>query len=293
MDKFSYEQAFRLASTIFKGDFRQVQRGKNNWVFEDDAHILNIPRHKRVRGYTIRIAVTQKLIAEGIPVAKIVNYSEGTFDRPEYLLVERVQGSILDLSTISEKEMESSHRSAGEILRRLHLIRTGGYGRLNENLVGNNASWAEFTERFFKESLERLKKNRSLWEAYGGHVKDVYTKSRHLLYEAINPSFLHADFHLGNILFNNRRVSAILDLDIVTSGDPAWDTVHYCRTFNIARKKGVRWFKRGYGADLPFEVERLYCLIIWTRKIGSQALERPEALKETIPELEKILEGTT
>ena len=31
-------------------------------------------------------------------------------------------------------------------------------------------------------------------------------------------------------------------------------------------------------------------IIIWTRKIGSQAIDRPDSLNETIPEFEKIRE---
>ena len=291
MDRISFQQASDLASKLLKNGFKPIEKGKNNWVFEGANRILSIPRHTRVKSYAIRVAATYKLASEGVPVAEILEYFEGNEEIPEYLIVRKIDGANVDLKGISETERECMHYSAGEILNRIHRINIEGYGRLEADLKGNKLSWKDFLDSFFEESLGRVKQNPELSDRYASILIEEYNKGKENIMPLKNSSFLHADFHLGNLLFKNGKVVAVLDLDIVTSGDPNWDTGHYCHTFNIDRINGVVSFRKGYGKDVDLEAERLYCLIIWTRKIGSQAMQRPEALKETIPELERIIGG--
>jgi aminoglycoside phosphotransferase (APT) family kinase protein len=291
MNRYSYEQAYKVALKLLPKGFTSIDRGRNNWVFEQGDRILTIPKHERVKNYFLRVKATEFLHSHGIPVSEILDYSPESNRFPEYLLVKKVEGEHIDLpkSTLSEKE--SVHRSAGEILCEIHSLPCSGYGRLQPNLLGENGSWVDFADKFFEESINRVKKSPGLYSRFGRILEEEYEMGRKDLIDFSLPFFLHADFHLGNLLFKNGKVSAVLDLDIVSSGDPNWDRGHYCHTFNIDRERGVRSFRSGYNEPNDEARERLYCLMIWTRKIGSQAIQRPEALKETIPELEKILRG--
>lgn len=291
MDRYSYEQAYKLASNLLPKGFTSIERGRNNWVFEYGDRILTIPRHERVKNYSVRVNATQFLHSNGIPVSEILDYSPENNETPEYLLVRRIDGEYIDLLKSTSLERERSHRSAGEILGAMHNLSCLRYGRLKTNLIGENDSWVDFTDKFFTESIWRVKKSPELYFRFGGTLEEEYQKGRNNLMNLSLHFFLHADFHLGNLLFKNGQVSAILDLDIVSSGDPSWDSGHYCHTFNIDRINGVRSFRLGYNNVHDLVRERLYCLMIWARKIGSQVMQRPEALKETIPELEKILGG--
>ncbi|MEK6952370.1 MAG: aminoglycoside phosphotransferase family protein [Nanoarchaeota archaeon] len=289
MNKYSYEQAYKTASNLLPKGFTSIERGRNNWVFEHEDRILMIPRHERVKNYSVRVKATQFLHSNGIPVSEILDYSPENNGSPEYLLVKRVDGEHIDLSKSTLLERERVHRSVGEILGAMHNLSSLGYGRLKPNLIGENGSWVDFTDKFFTESIEYVKKSPELYSRFGGILEEEYQKGRNNLINIFLPSFLHADFHLDNLLFKNEQISAVLDLDIVSSGDSNWDSGHYCHTFNIDRINGVRSFRLGYNKAHDYVRERLYCLMIWTRKIGSQAIQRPEALKETLPELEKIL----
>jgi aminoglycoside phosphotransferase (APT) family kinase protein len=291
MDKYSYEQAHKVASRLLPMGFISIERGRNNWVFGYENRILMIPRHERVKSYAIRVKATQFLSSKGVPVSEILDYSSGNNGNPEYLVVNRVDGEHPDLLKSTSLERERVHRSAGEILSTIHNLASLRYGRFNPDLLGEDSSWIEFTDNFFAESIKRVKKSSDLYAKFGRLLEEEYQKGRAEIVNFSVPSFLHADFHLGNLLFKNGQVSAVLDLDIVTSGDPNWDSGHYSHTFNVDRTAGVKSFREGYSGSNSSSKERLYCLMIWTRKIGSQAVQRPEALKETIPELEKILRG--
>ncbi|MEK6893295.1 MAG: aminoglycoside phosphotransferase family protein [Nanoarchaeota archaeon] len=291
MDRYTYKQAYELAVRLLPQGFAQIERGRNNWVFEYAERVLTIPRHERVRDYSVRVNAMRFLLNRGIPVSEVLDYSLERNGTPEYLIVKKIAGGHVQLlsSTLSEREM--IHQSAGEILREIHNLNSLMYGRLNRDLVGEDRSWSDFIDNFFAESLRRVKLSHQLYQRFGASLEEEYQKGRDSLPTLSPPSFLHADFHLGNLLFKNGRVSAVLDLDIVSSGDPSWDTGHYCRTFNFDRIRGVEDFRKGYGKTGDLIKERLYCLIIWARKIGTQAVQRPEALNETIPELERIFKG--
>lgn len=289
MDKYSREQARELASRLLPNGFIPIERGRNNWVFKCRDRMLMIPRHERVKSYAVRVNATRFLYANGIPVPKILDYSPGNNGNPEYLVVERVDGEHIDLSNSTSLERERVHQSAGEVLNAMHNLNSLRYGRLSSDMAGENESWVDFTDRFFAESIRRVRLSPQLYKRFGVFLEEEYQIGRAGLINFSSPSFLHADFHLGNLLFKNGKVSAVLDLDIVSSGDPGWDSGHYCHTFNVDRVNGVKSFRKGYAKTVDLAKERLYCLMIWARKIGSQIAQRPEALKETIPELEKIL----
>jgi aminoglycoside phosphotransferase (APT) family kinase protein len=291
MDKTSLEDARKLAKDILGDTFEQVEKGRNNWVFNVGNRILVIPRHERVKNYSVRVAAIKTLASNGIPTPIILDYSPATNKSPEYLITKKIDGVNINLSELTPPERNQVHYSSGEILAKINSIPTQSYGRFNEAFLTELTSWRQFTDDFFEESLHRLKKTSFLWNKYAKLLIGEYEKGGPLIDNFRTPHFLHSDFHLNNLLFKDLKVVAVLDTDMVTSGDPSWDSGHYCHTFNVDRVAGVESFKEGYKVPTDIEKERLYCLMIWTKKIASQALNRPEALKETLPELEKIIRG--
>jgi len=289
MDRYTEEQATKLARRIFRGEYYPLTSGQNNWVFENGNRILTIPRHKRVQSYRTRVEANRLFSYHGLPTPPILEYDSGTEEVPEYLVVGKMTGEHPVLAKKTQKERDKIHSSAGETLRRIHNINIAGFGRLDFQMTGENQTWLDFTDEFFDESIGRVKKTEELYDTFGKKLETEYANGREAIGKSTRGQLLHADFHMGNLLFSNGIVSAVLDLDLISSGDGNWDTGHYCRTFNFDRKSGVKSFREGYGNEYDEEMERLYCLMIWTRKIGSQAINRPEALKESIPELEKIL----
>jgi aminoglycoside phosphotransferase (APT) family kinase protein len=290
IDIVSLKVSKNLAKKLLGEGYSQVQRGRNNWVFENNGSILTIPRHERVKDYKLRVEATKRLDNYGIPVARILEYSPKNNSTPEYLIVEKLDGEHADLEKRTSAQRDYIHRSSGEILKAIHKIPGNKFGRLNDSLVGKNYSWISFVDHFFSDSMSRVHKVPVLWYEYSTKLFEDYYTLREKMGDLQNPSFLHADYHLNNLLFKDSKVLAVLDLDIVTSGDPSWDTGHYCHTFNIDRNAGTKSFRKGYGG-VNEEMERIYCLAIWARKIGSQGQNRKDALQETIPELNRILKN--
>ena len=133
--------------------------------------------------------------------------------------------------------------------------------------------------------MRRLSADTELYQKYG----KVFCERFNKMSFSNKAVFLHGDYHIGNILFEGITLSAIIDLDIVMSGDPLWDLGHYQRTYNTGRPRGNIAFLKGYGIEIDQEMATNYAMIIWARKLASQAESRRLALSETIEELERIL----
>ena len=288
MEKIEYDRAYIIAKDILKTDkFELAEFGRNNWVFLTNELVMSIPRNGNKIQYNIRVAATKKLMEHNIPTTDVVDYNNK--NGIEYIITKKIEGSNIDLNKISLNERNELHFNTGKILKNVHSIKTESFGRMDEKSIGTSKTWKKFVENYFLESMNRVYKTKFLVDKYGRKIESSFTNNLNLCDTVNNPSFLHGDYHLGNLLFKNNRVSALLDLDIVTSGDTAWDIGHYSRTFNKSRKEGMKHFRKGYGGEYDLKREDFYSLIIWTRKIGTQALTRPKALKESILEIEKIL----
>jgi len=288
-DIIKFHIAKSLANKLLGKTCTKVDRGRNNWVFENKNSILTIPRHERVKDYRLRVAANRMLDSHGIPVVKIMEYHEKSKETLEYLIVKKLDGEHSNLETRTEKERDSIHQSSGEVLKAIHQIQGQEYGRLDENLIGTKPDWGSFIDWFFYSSLKRVESVPDLKSEYSDMLRNEYESTKEIAKNFSSPSILHADFHMDNLFYKNDKVLAVLDLDIMSSGNPNWDTGHYCHTFNYDRKNGVKSFRKGYGQETNSKHERLYCLSIWTRKLGSQGQNRRGALKETIPELKRIL----
>jgi aminoglycoside phosphotransferase (APT) family kinase protein len=281
-------EAEKIAREKLGSDIETLTAGRNNWVFANHDRVINIPKNEHKIDYGVRAAVTQILINAQIPTLDVIEYQSAKL---HYIITKRKSGSSIRLADISDKDQESVHAQTADILRRIHEIKIEGYGRINSLGIGTNKSWSEFIDSFFSTSITRLYASKDLWIMFGSILENEFAKNRNIASDVKRGRLLHADYHIGNLLFNNLNLEAVMDLDIAASGDPWYDIAHYSRTFNINRKKGMATFYEFYGTIPQPEKERFYALVIWARKIASQGENRQDALKETIPEMQKIIKG--
>ncbi|MEM4240290.1 MAG: aminoglycoside phosphotransferase family protein [Candidatus Woesearchaeota archaeon] len=291
--KLSEQRIHEYAQKILgKKDITLAPFGRNNWVFLTEDLVLTIPKDPRVKSYGIRVAAMQFLSKNGIPTTEVVKYSSEKSEYPfEYLIIKRLDAHPIDIALLSSSDRLNVHRNSGKTLASIHKLQAQSFGRLDEQLKGSHASWADFVNSFFTKSLDELCKHDNIKNAYATRIKDRYNLLKPVLQRTKTPCFLHGDYHIGNLLFKNLEVAGVLDLDIVMSGDQYWDIAHYQHTFNIEREQGMAEFRRGYDLEEDPAREQLYALVLWTKKAASQSTKRPEALKETLPELERILRG--
>jgi aminoglycoside phosphotransferase (APT) family kinase protein len=164
-------------------------------------------------------AVLRKAFEHGIPVPRPLYQSDTALDTP-FFIMERVFGETYPKRLLNDERYAATRDrwayDLGRILARIHRI------PLTEDLA------------FLKRAsvLEQIERNESIWRATKLNDSPVLEFAFRYLKTHIPPNpptcFLHADFRMGNILFDESGVKAILDWELAQTGDPMYDIAVIC-----------------------------------------------------------------
>jgi len=138
-------------------------------------------------------------------------------DAPFYVM-DFVEGLVLNDSITGAKVSQENRRNIGlkviDILARLHLINPDdvGLGDLGRK------------EAYLTRQLKRWTKQ---WEASKTHEIPEMEESARILTERmpeqVGATIVHGDYRLGNMIVDSDKVTAILDWELCTLGDPLAD----------------------------------------------------------------------
>jgi len=164
-------------------------------------------------------AVLQKAFEHGIPVPRPLYQSDDALDTP-FFIMERVFGETYPKRLLNDEKYAGSRNrwaaELGRVLARIHRI------PLTEDLG--------FLRR--PSVLEQIERNENIWRATKLNESPVLEYSfRHLKTHIPKKppiSFIHADFRMGNIIFDETGVKAILDWELAQTGDPMYDIAVIC-----------------------------------------------------------------
>lgn len=179
-----------------------------------------------------------------LPVARVVNIIEPSFDIHGAILMECFPGSLLQASAITE---ELAYK-IGTILGQIHLNRESAYGDLTEPHNLNSDPRVYFTLKF----------EEGLLECEGNLPKELLQQSRQyydahvdLLLSVDGPCIIHRDFRPGNIMVNEGRLQGIIDW---ASGRAGFAEDDFC-PWEIgewaSNVTGNKYFLMGYASIRP------------------------------------------
>jgi aminoglycoside phosphotransferase (APT) family kinase protein len=189
------------------------------------------------------------LNACGLPVPAIPAVSaEPVVDGRPFVLMEAIDGDRIELTAPRENPLAIAG-SVVEVLRRIHAVPTAQSGIGGEEpmpLTGEMMRWAWLMERAAPDLTGRAP------ELGGLLAEQVPVEAE--------PTLVHGDYHLGNLLFRGSEVAAVLDWEIAQLGQPLLDVA--CLCVMVARKRfdggtapggsiavEIADFIRLYGAD--------------------------------------------
>jgi Ser/Thr protein kinase RdoA (MazF antagonist) len=177
--------------------------------------------------------------ANRLPLPRIVNLVPPKEDFKGAILMQYVEGRLLENAEITEKlafEM-------GALLARIYLERVAGYGDLIDPQNLNLDPQIHFTLKF-AEGLQEC----------CGHLPPImiekfqayYEKSKHLLSFVDGPCVIHRDFRAGNIIIHDGKIQGIIDWASGRAGfaeDDFCSIEHQELPFHVSSKKA---FLSGY-----------------------------------------------
>ncbi len=243
-------QATQTMDRITSGEVNEVYDVTLN---NDDRVIVRISRRVDSQELQREEWAIEQCAAVGVPVPELLLVKDLT-DREEPLAFSvhrRIEGETLStlMDTRGEApELEQVMKQAGQLLAKVHTIKTKGFGWLDAAGVAGYATLGEFFGGVASDSHYADLANSSELDAetISGALRQLKEGERD--YETFTDSCLtHADFSASNILVHKRKVSGFIDWGLASGGHPVFDLAHW--DYGLAggsSRKTTEWLREGY-----------------------------------------------
>ena len=204
------------------------------------------------------VRVLTALEGSDIPVPPVLLHvaDPSHFGEPFYLmpLIDGAAEEDPALPALSPRQRISAYEQAIDILARLHRLSPGAIGLTGFGSPG------DYNRRQLSRWSEQV--------AADGNAPPALLELGSLLSRVLPPqsrtSIVHGDYRFGNMLFADGRVTAVLDWELSTLGDPFADLAYFLLAFDLPHDSpilpGLAGRSRsGSGIPAPAALIERYC----------------------------------
>lgn len=194
----------------------------------------------------------------GIPVPEIVSIGNMAVNgnNVEFCINRYIEGEVLDMGSIDfdlmrEEDQKIYLHQAGEILARIHSVKTKGIGKTNGTGVSRHNTLDIFFLVWENEELRR-----KLAGQIGYNLSAINTIAKTLvdfkpIYMQAEPRLNHGDYFPRHLVSRNKKIVGILDWGEVRSDSPVYDFANWVTWMD--NPKYINWLKEGYADKSLFE----------------------------------------
>lgn len=194
----------------------------------------------------------EKVKKLGVPVPEILLIKFLTIEGKEksLCLMEKVEGEPLERGNIDFDKLDVNLRKnlinqAGEILTKIHSIKTEGFGwiigkgkaefRTSDELIDNLVNK--------QDEVEKMANEEGIDQA---HIESAYKiiKSFRDVYSKVSPRLNHGDYSHKHFMVKDNKITCILDWGGVRSDTPIYDFANWDYWFG--EYIPTDWLKKGY-----------------------------------------------
>ncbi len=200
-------------------DFTEIIEIEKGWSKEEKYKVVN----KAGQAYMLRISPIeqyeykkaeyenmQMVSALGIPMCQPIEF--GTCDEGVYSLQSWIDGKDAEeaITDLSDKEVYEYGCEAGKILKKLHSIAA-------PEGIGN---WEAFFNKKMNRKIEGYKNCPLKYENGDAFIK--YIEEHRNLLKNRPMTYQHGDYHIGNLMIDNKGQLVVIDFNRNEYGDP-WE----------------------------------------------------------------------
>ncbi len=213
--KFSIDDVVKVLNSLgITSEPKSIQEasvGNVNATYLTPELVVKINPKKEKRDYLANKVVSDKLSSK-CPVVKVVAYD--FFDKTNYevLVMERAPGTLLldDIFDINTVTRESLFRQVLGVVKQMFTIEFTDFGEVRENKFFS--TYTEFLKYQFAKNIETIREQGLCGEADIAKI-ERYFLNNVAIFDNEKPVFVHTDLHMGNILHQGNKLTAILDFD--------------------------------------------------------------------------------
>jgi hygromycin-B 4-O-kinase len=212
-------------------DVQTVDQGEVNrvYLFQHQEHNYVIRFNSNQDGFLKERYMVEQFGSQGIPIPRILDIGTVDSGHVYFAISDRASGSTL--ITYKEQPIRERLPELLDIFARMNQLQLGdaqGYGWIQPTGDAQHGSWSEFLESVYDEHqtgfwqgwydlFASTHLERDVFERLYGRMMELTKycpKERYLV---------HGDFHMGNILSDTHKVTAIIDWEMAMYGDFMFD----------------------------------------------------------------------
>jgi len=252
----------------------KIIAGEANEVYDaelsDNSHvIIRISRANKSEFEQERWAI-EKCRRVGVPVPEVlfIKHLDIGGESLHFCIQEKLEGSPLergdiDFHSFSEERKKKIIFQAGEILSKIHSIKTYGFGEIDKEGKGEFKTLADLMGEHIEQEEEFLSIAKEInfdVEA----MKKIFRilKEKNNLSLNIESSLNHNDFGPKHIMIKDDKITGILDFGEVCGHSPVNDFAKWDYWFS--NETPLEWLKEGYSNKTLF-VQNFEEILHWIR----------------------------
>jgi aminoglycoside phosphotransferase (APT) family kinase protein len=224
-------------------EISDLTKGLEHKVFnvktESNDYIIKFPITSSDNKCKVQQWAYKKWTNIGIPVPKVILYNHN------YIIEEKIQGVDLEEAKLSLEQQQEIMYQLGKLVRKMHSIKTTGFGPIGSNYKGKYRTWKQFINTQYKKAFLEAKKNRYLPSNLLNKIQTFYNERMDVL-DYSDPILFHNDLVYSNIIVKDGKITGIIDAGDCLSGDPLFEFGFM--NWYYFKKKVMDHFYKGYGA---------------------------------------------
>lgn len=185
-----------------------------------------------------------KLLSDINIFPKVIEF--GSVNDKKYIILEKIEGNRLsDIFKQDKKDKEAYLKEYGKTLSQIHNIKNRGF------------------DKAFQRPINEVPKNYKNSDEFSEKIIKYFEENK---IEKDNKTFIHGDFHYANVLFKNKKVNGIIDLEYSGFGfkeqDIAWALILRPGQKFMDNIDDINLFLDGYRSKNNFEYDKFkWCYI--------------------------------
>lgn len=206
-----------------------VQGNINRCFLVNDAYVLrfDVLDWGGVNRYAGEKWAYEILRETDVPVARVVALDTSKRLAPyDYLILTKMPGQTVSTSAagLSPASRFAIGYSAGQSLATIHSHVLPQFGLLYNIIAGTpQPDWSAYVADFFRYYQGQVQSLGIMPAGVPERIDALMARMQPLFAAVQHGVLIHGDYHFANLLQQDARLSAVLDFDWASSGDPSWD----------------------------------------------------------------------
>jgi aminoglycoside phosphotransferase (APT) family kinase protein len=206
-----------------------VQGNINRCLLVNDAYVLrfDVLDWGGANRYAGEKWAYEILSQTDVPVSRVIALDTSKRLVPyDYLILTKMPGQTISTSTadLPLADRYAIGYSAGQHLATIHSHDFPQFGLLYNIIAGTPLpDWPAYVADHFRYYQGQVQALGILSADVMGRIDALIVRMQPLLAAVQQGVFIHGDYHFLNLLQQDSKLSAILDFDWASSGDPSWD----------------------------------------------------------------------